>query len=99
MAQLKEFARQIIIDPTKLTQYALNPNNDKGRHKARVFQSVLRYTQTDYQSLMDQIQTQALTGEAQLKRVDQYGRHLQVDLLIVGPNGKRAIVRTGWLVG
>ena len=98
MPTLEDFAKQIVIDPSKLTKYVLNPNNDQGRHKARVFRAALGYTQANYQSLLDQLQTQALTSQAQLKRTDQYGRHLQVDLKIVGPNGKKAIVRTGWLV-
>jgi hypothetical protein len=98
MVTLEHFAKRIHIDISKLTRYALDPNSDKGKHKARVFKAMLGYTQANYQSLLDQIQTQALTAEARLKRTDQYGQHIQVDLKVVGPTGKKAVVRTGWLI-
>ncbi len=98
MTKLEDFAQHITIDKSKLTQYALNPKSDKGQHKARVFKAILGYTQTNYQSLLEQIQAQVLTTQAKIKRSDKFGYHFQVDLKIVGPNGKRAIVRTGWLV-
>ena len=98
MTKLEDFATQLTIDTTKLTKYALNPKSEKGRHKARVFEAVLGYTQSNYQSLLAQIQAQALNAPAKTIRTDKFGVHLQVDLEIIGPNGKTAIVRTGWLV-
>lgn len=98
MTKLADFATQLAIDTSKLTKYALNPKSDKGRHKARVFKAVLGYTQTNYQSLLAQIQAQSLTAQAKIIRTDKFGSHLQVDLEIVGPHGKSALVRTGWLV-
>jgi filamentous hemagglutinin len=47
---------------------------------------------------LEQIETQVLTVEAHIKRTDKYGQHLYVDIEVVGPNEKSAIVRTGWLV-
>lgn len=40
----------------------------------------------------------ALESEAILKRIDQYGQHFQVDLLIAGTSGQIATVRTGWFL-
>ncbi len=95
---LQQFARELIIDVAKLTQYALNPHSDKGQHKAKVFKAALGYTQTNYQSLLEQIKSQALNTVAQVKRTDMYGQHLQVDIEVMGTTGQKAIVRTGWLI-
>ena len=40
MPVLKNAARAI-IDPRKLTDYLLNPHNERGMHKARIFQATL----------------------------------------------------------
>jgi len=32
-----------------------------------------------------------------LGKVDQYGQRFTVDIPVTGPNGKTAIVRTGWI--
>jgi len=98
MTKLADFATPLVIDEAKLTNYALNPKSDKGKHKARVFKAVLGYTQNNYQSLLRQIQTQALTTQAKLIRTDKFGSHFQVDLKIDGFNQKQAMVRTGWLI-
>lgn len=98
VTKLKDFATEIIINPSKLTKYALNPNNDRGKHKAKVFKAILGYTKTNYEPLLTQIQTQALNETAHINRIDQYGHHLRVDLIITGKNNKQAVVRTGWLV-
>ncbi len=42
--KLRDLASQVIIDLRKLTEYALNPENQIGRHKARVFEAMLGYT-------------------------------------------------------
>lgn len=47
---------------------------------------------------MSQIMTNALQSEAILKRTDQFGQHLQVDILVAGTTGQKAVVRTGWLL-
>jgi len=96
--KLSDFVRYVVVDPRKLTDYALNPHNERGRHKARVFEQVLGYTQDTCEGLLRQIRDTALDGEAHLVRVDSFGRHIRVDLEIVGTRGQTAIVRTGWLV-
>lgn len=96
--KLRELASRIIVDPRKLTEYALNPENERGRHKARVFRAALGYTRDNYESLLEQIETQVLEAEAVAQRTDEYGQHVHVDLEIVGVADQRAVVRTGWLV-
>ena len=96
--KLRDLAGHVIIDLRKLTEYALNPENPIGRHKARVFEAMLGYTQDNYQALLEQIEAQALDADAVVQHVDAYGQHVYADLEIVGVAGQRASVRTGWLV-
>jgi hypothetical protein len=44
--QLRDFAEQVAIDARKLTEYALNPHNERGQHKAKVFARVLGFNST-----------------------------------------------------
>ncbi|MGB9872508.1 MAG: DUF6883 domain-containing protein [Anaerolineae bacterium] len=96
--KLSDVVSRVTIDPRKLTEYALDPDNPVGRHKARVFERVLGFTKDNYEALLEQIEGAALTAEALLKRTDAHGRHYSVDLEITGPKGQQAVVRTGWLV-
>lgn len=96
--KLRDLVSEVRIDPHKLTEYALNPANPIGSHKARVFEAVLGYTRDNYQAIIKQIETRALDTDALVQRTDIYGQHVRVDLEIVGVAGQRAIVRTGWLV-
>ncbi len=40
-----------IIEDSKLVDYALSPENERGRHKARVFERALGFTRTNWQDL------------------------------------------------
>jgi len=43
------------IPPAKLKDYALNPEHDEGRNKARVFASALGIRQEDWECLADSL--------------------------------------------
>lgn len=77
--KLKDLVERIHVDPRKLTAYALNPKNERGRHKARVFRAVLGYTRKNYDQLLMPIEEQALDAEARLQYADAYGQRVQVD--------------------
>lgn len=96
--KLADIVDRLVIDPRKLTDYALDPNNPIGCHKALLFGRYLGFTNHNYESLLQQIESKALTAEAHLKRTDEHGRHYSVDLEIIGTEGQRAVVRTGWIV-
>lgn len=53
--KLRELVNEVIIDSRKLTDYALDPENPKGKDKAAMFARYLGYTKDNYQSLLDQI--------------------------------------------
>lgn len=86
------------IDLRKLTDYALNPKHPVGGNKAKVFESALGYNQSNASELMKQIQDKLPNTPATLGKADQYGQRYTVDMLIIGPNGKTATVRTGWII-
>lgn len=96
--KLREVASSVVVDPRKLTEYALNLDNPVGENKALVFERRLGYTKDNYEELLEQIQSGTLEGQAILKLADQHGRRYQVDLEVGGVEGQRAIVRTGWIV-
>lgn len=96
--KLHELASQVVIDPRKLTEYALNPDAPLGRYKARVFEQALGYTHENYQHLLRQIETHAPEAEVHFHSRDEFGHRYTADLQIEGPAGQRAIVRTGWFV-
>jgi len=95
---LRDIVRRVVIDPGKLTEYALDPNHPTGRHKARVFERALGFTPSTYRGLIEQLQTKALVAEAILHHRDAHGDHYRVDLDVTGSGAQRATVRTGWLV-
>ncbi len=95
---LGDVVSRLTIDRRKLTDYALNPDNPVGGHKAVIFQRQLGYDKDNYESLLEQIQSLALGCEALMTKADEHGQRYQVDLPIVGMAGQSAIVRTGWIV-
>lgn len=96
--KLADIVNHVVIDPRKLTNYALDPDAPWGRHKAVVFKESLGFTRENYADLLAQIEDKALEGKATSHSEDAFGRRYTVDLLILGTEGRQAIVRTGWLV-
>jgi filamentous hemagglutinin len=97
--KLRQLVDDIVIDPRKLTDYALDPENPKGKDKARIFQKHLGYTKENYQLLIDQINQRVLDAEAIPQNEDRYGVRYQIDLEITGIEAQQVeIVRTGWLI-
>ena len=97
--KLRELVDEIFIDPRKLTNYALDPENPKGKNKALMFAQHLGYTKNNYQLLLEQIDQQVLDAEAIAQNQDQYGTRYQIDLDIQGIEaGQIETVRTAWLI-
>lgn len=97
--KLRELVEQVLIDPRKLSNYALDPDNPKGKDKAFMFAQHLGYTKENYQSLLEQIHEKVLDAEAIPQNQDQYGTRYQIDLEIQGVEPQQIeTVRTGWLI-
>ena len=96
---LGDVVSRIVIDPRKLTEYALNPDNPKGANKAVMFKRHLGFTKDNYQLLLQQIKIKVINSEAILQTTDVHGQRYQVDLEIEGVEPRQVeIVRTGWIV-
>ena len=90
-------AEQAAIDIRKLRDYCLNPHHDEGKHKARLFMAAFGMTADDAEALRDILQQMVKTHDMQLGRRDEYGQRYLIDFMLEW-RGKRAIVRSGWMI-
>ena len=90
-------AERAIIDIRKLRDYCLNPGHDEGKHKARLFSSALGMTFRDAENLREILLQTIKTEDAVLGRRDEYGQRYIVDFMLEW-GGKRAMVRSGWII-
>jgi hypothetical protein len=86
-----------VVDIRKLRDYCLNQEHDDGKHKARLFSSILGMTANDAEDLRQILLEAIKTHEAQLGRVDNFGQRYTVDFTIEWQN-KSARLGIGWLV-
>ena len=87
-----------MVPKDKLVSYVLNPEHEKGRHKARVFRSALGFGTENWEDLRDQILNGVLSAEISKVATGTYGTRYAVPLLIEGTNGETHEVTTGWIV-
>lgn len=90
-------AGNAIVDIRKLTDYALDPNNEVGKHKARVFASALNLTKQDAPILQAALLEAVKTVEAEIGRLDRFGQRYTVDFEFEWQE-KRAIIRSAWII-
>jgi hypothetical protein len=91
------YADRAEVSMNKLRDYCLNPLHDEGKHKARVFASALGMTAADAESLRDLLLQAVRTQDAQPGYKDAYGQRYIMDLQVEW-RGKRAIIRSGWIL-
>ena len=96
--KLSDIAKRFVIDPRKLTHYALDSESPYGKHKAVLFEKVLGFTKENHENLIRQVEMNAPDAETVFHSEDRFGKRYSVDIEIEGNNRQRAIVRTGWLV-
>ncbi len=63
-----------IIDTKKIEDYCLNSNHPVGKHKAKVFHSVLGLTSEDSGLLIRQMLEKLPESEAKKRYEDEFGR-------------------------
>lgn len=95
---LSETVNRLMINPRKLTHYALDPDSPRGKHKAVLFRKLLGFTKENYVILMQQLKDKCWEAEGTFHSEDQFGKRYTVDVLIEGTAGQQHIVRTGWIV-
>lgn len=85
------------VDIRKLYDYCLNRMHRQGRHKARLFAAALSMTTSDAEDLRDALLQAVKRHDAQLGRRDEYGQRYTVDFTLEW-RGKRATIRSGWIM-
>jgi hypothetical protein len=90
-------AENAVVDLRKLTEYCLNPKHEIGKHKARVFESVLDLTADDAEELKDALLSAAKNNEAKAGGFDSFGQRYTVDFEMER-GMKKATVRSGWII-
>jgi hypothetical protein len=89
-------AENAFVEIRKLTEYCLDPNNPRGRHKARVFKAALGITRENAEVLKTAILNDVPRRDAVIGEQDFYGQRYTVDCKIETEIGEE-IVRTGWI--
>jgi hypothetical protein len=90
-------AEHAVVEIEKLRDYALNPDHDAGKHKARVFHSALGFRQADAERLRQMVLTAAYTEEAKPGKLLAHGQMYTMDFNVQGFSGA-VTIRTGWIV-
>ena len=85
-----------IIEDSKLVRYALNPQNERGRHKARVFESTLGFNLSNWTQLKAAILDALPHHEATLTSETTFGKKFEAVLSITGLNRRTVDVMTVW---
>lgn len=87
-----------VVDIEKLRDYCLSAQHPEGRHKARVFLSVLGLTSADAVKLREILLTAALVNhEVSMIDADKYGSRYSLDT-IVNLGSREALVRSAWII-
>jgi hypothetical protein len=90
-------AESAIIAIEKLRNYCLDPEHPRGKHKARVFSSVLGITQKDAEILQEAIARAVRESDCEPGQSDQYGQRFTVDFSMKARR-RAAEIRTNWII-
>ena len=90
-------AEHAVVDIRKLRDYCLNPQHNTGKHKARLFASVLGMSSDDAEELRSALLEAVRTHEAQLGERDRRGQRYTVDFTLDW-HGRQAKIRSGWII-
>ena len=88
---------QAIVDLVKLTDYGLNPDHPRGKHKARVFLAACGFSPENAELMREQLLDAAVNTEAQPVTPSVHGERYVVEYVLTGPTGQ-ALVRTAWII-
>lgn len=90
-------AENAVVDIRKLRDYCLNLEHNDGKHKARLFTSILGMTADNADELRHILLEVVNVQKAQLGRQDEFGQRYTLDFTIEWQN-RRAILRSGWII-
>jgi hypothetical protein len=86
-----------MVDIRKIRDYCLDENHPIGKHKARLFNSVLGLNQKNSNKLRDILLNAVKDSEAKLGVNDSFGQRYTVDFVVVRENKQRTI-RSCWII-
>jgi hypothetical protein len=90
-------AEHAIIASDKLSDYLLSKSHLIGRWKARFFLSI-GFRETRVDELRNALIHVARNGEVKTTIATEFGVKYVVEGVILGPSGRRAAIRTVWVV-
>jgi len=91
-------ADRAVVPPAKLRDYALNPEHETGRHKARLFSAELGIGRNDWRYLAERLSVGVRTTPASRIEIDAYGVSYEVVMPVDGLNGATVPVVSAWFV-
>ncbi|AFZ34328.1 hypothetical protein Sta7437_0734 [Stanieria cyanosphaera PCC 7437] len=97
LTQLIPNAENAFVDLCKLRDYCLNQEHKIGKHKARLFQSILGITAENALELRQILLEVIKTHQAKLGRKDNFGQRYTLDFTLKWQN-KNAVIRSGWII-
>ena len=86
-----------VVEIDKLSEYCLNPEHPRGRHKARVFAAAVGFTMDHAAELQQALVDAARTLPAVSTDQDDFGQRFVLDFPLQGPQGA-ARVRSSWII-
>lgn len=90
-------AEHAIVDIRKLRDYSLNSQHNKGKHKARLFSSILGMNSNDAEELRNILLEAVMKQNAQLAEKDARGQRYTLDFTLTWQD-KQATIRSGWII-
>ncbi|MFH1009241.1 MAG: hypothetical protein V1800_17340 [Candidatus Latescibacterota bacterium] len=90
-------ADRAFVDLEKLRGYCLNESHSRGKHKARLFSSILGLTSVHAEQLRKTLLDIVRTHHAAASHQDEYGKQYVVDFMMKSLKG-RAKVRSLWII-
>ena len=90
-------AENAVVDIRKLRDYCLNPGHSNGKHKARLFKSILGMTADNADELRQILLEVIKTHQAKLGRNDPFGQRYTLDFTLKWQN-KKAVIRSSWII-
>ena len=90
-------AENAVVDIRKLRDYCLNLEHDEGKHKARLFSSILGMTADNAEELRQILLETVKTHEVRLGRRDEFGQRYTLDFMLEWQD-RSATICSGWII-
>jgi hypothetical protein len=90
-------AENAVVDIRKLEDYCLNSEHSTGKHKARLFESMLGMRVENAPELRHILLEVIKIHPVRLGRFDSFGQRYTLDFTLLWQN-KSAVIRSGWII-